>query len=166
MNRIDEILALMRTAAIAFAEESVMICLRKPINRDFQGQVYRNSKGVLVIDLHPDLESDLEQLFRTFVHEISHLHLHLGHLSFFEKRPLEIEQKHHSEGAFYRLSSEERKNYAEDPLEAEARDFSRAIESIVMEKAKFLNETGIETRLRILSQIKILKSEVEKNEHD
>jgi hypothetical protein len=132
--------------------ETVILFLRDPAVKDYSGQAYRDSRGTRIIDVSPAMASASPSNFYLIVlHEVGH---HIQHVLFEEKRLPVVEDRHKSEGAFWKLCLEKLTEYEGDPQEIEANHFMREMDRIAKQKAFDLyHNTEIETRIRVLKNI-------------
>ncbi len=136
--------------------ETVKVYLRDPAIKGFLGHAYRDSMGVRVIDISPSVKT-LADFYEIALHECGH---HAEHVVEESKRPLEIEDLHKAEGAFYELTPDEVKERENDPRESEADNFMRGVDRIAQEVAhRLFGNDSIMTRIRVLKEIRFLKGE-------
>lgn len=146
-------LQLMATGMIG---ETTVIHLQQPIVKDFSGQAYRDSRGVRSIDISPAIAAaGLDNFYITILHEIAH---EIFHITKEERRPLESEIIHKTEGAFIERNSDDRAAYKSKPEEVEADSFAGQFDRRAhdMALAKFGN-AEIKNRIRVLKNVHIQK---------
>ncbi|MFZ5910407.1 MAG: hypothetical protein ACOYYU_10365 [Chloroflexota bacterium] len=151
------ILPLMTAAAASVVGQTVMVRLRSPITENCVGQAYRDSQGVLSIDLAQRLLNDPDELLRVFLHECGHLYLQP--IPEDERRNAEVERLFTELGPLIRLEESELRQCSDTPQELEAESFAVQIGRILAYKAESSGDAGIENRLRILSNMQIYLSE-------
>ncbi|HKI53418.1 MAG TPA: hypothetical protein VJ987_04790 [Anaerolineales bacterium] len=139
---IEEVKRLIRLMCINFIQMTVKVNWREPRTQNTAGEIYRDGKGVICIDINPKLST--YDLYLTALHECGHYLA--GHkLPEFESGTMEIIEKIILErGPYLTVSDDERLQHPKKPIEIEAQSIADQLEKIIenVALAKF-DDTGI-----------------------
>ena len=143
----ERIRRLMEAAGKSLLGSEVIVGL-KPIETDCIGEVFRDSQGKFVIDLHPEL--GLQTFYRIFLHELGHCFDGSVRSSAIRYDDIPL----WSVGKKKTLAEMERHNRA--PMEVRANNFVVAVDNVAISKAfELFGEAGIEARLRALASVRL-----------
>ena len=141
--------------ATSIVGHTVLLFVQPPIVDDAAGQAYRNSNGVMCIDVHPEFANDDLSFYWVWLHEVGHLYL--GHVPEDRKRIPEIERMHMN-GDYLKRSEKTKAEYIDDPDEKQADSFREQVDRIAKDRANasFGNDE-IKTRLFVLKNTIFMK---------
>ncbi|MEP7133462.1 MAG: hypothetical protein ABI904_00885 [Chloroflexota bacterium] len=72
----SELIQNLETTASQLTGRRVSVRIQEPINQQARAETYNAGGGMVVIDLAPEVFTDLRGFIRTFTHELAHAALH------------------------------------------------------------------------------------------
>ena len=159
IENIESLKAMMEVAAESLAGCPVRVYFRAPLRNGHKGEAFKDYDKTSAMELLPI--EDVEELYKTFLHEIGHILL--GHTKDLEPRNLPVEIVTAQEKGIQLLptsTDEEHAEYWNTPQEIDARGFANYFHGFSKGKAKFFyGEDSVEACLRVCANTTIQKGE-------
>lgn len=156
---LEEIKSMMEAAVESLAGYPVRVYFRAPLRKGYEGEAFKDEDGTSAMELLPI--EDVEQLYKTFLHETAHILL--GHTKDLEPRNLPAEIVAAQEKGIQFLpdsTDEEHAEYWNAPQEIEARGFADYFYEFSKRKTKFFyGEDGVKACLRLCANTTFQKGE-------
>lgn len=148
--------------AKALVGETVLLYVRPPIVKNIAGQASRDSRGVRIIEIHPDTTRGLDYFYFTVLHECGH---HVwNHVD--GKRPAEVEKLYLTDGPVMELSEKEIREHDTDPDELQANSLRSEMDRLACNRAlsRYGNDE-ITTRILVLKTFHIERKNENGRDH-
>ncbi len=150
---LDKLRDLMEQAAESLIGHKFSVVFKKPVYKEFIGQAFIDTQDVSRIEIDP--KQPIETIFHCFLHEVGHFFYE--HVSTLEED--RIDYQNLPSDMFQAFDTTEKPEaYSKLPVELEADSFANQIGNYAQYKAiSLFGHADIETKLRVLCQVTILK---------